>query len=214
LCQSLDTQTERDWEHLVVVDAPAEVLTGEQRRTRDAITSHPNRSISYCDQRHKNYGHSCRHRLWEKATAEYILYVDDDDYFARPDALMELNRVSEPWAVFPILRHGEIFLQLPPGIGNTGTGMFMHRREIGRWPDSDSYQADGCFVEELRRKFPYHVLHCAPLVIQPRSSAGVSNVETWIGDKLARLASQWIRRRATPLSFNAGTNLEGDKSRL
>jgi hypothetical protein len=121
------------------------------------------------------------------------LYLDDDDYLADKDVLRALDSVNEPWAVFPVLRYGKVFFNLPPGCQKTGTGMFIHKRELGRWPDSDSYDADGSFVEELRQRYPYQVLGSRPMVIQPKSSAGISNAESWFGDKLAKLALFWMK---------------------
>jgi glycosyltransferase involved in cell wall biosynthesis len=196
LCESIDNQIHSDWEHLVVIDMPRDKMGRDQRRIIASIPARENRPFFYCDTRHNNYGHTCRHQIWEHAIGDYILYVDDDDYLAHKDVLRMLDSVAEPWAVFPILRYGERFLNLPPGISRTGTGMFIHKRGIGRWPDSDSYETDGLFVEELREKYAYQVLDCGPLVIQPRTSCGVSNAESWFGNKVAGLVSRWLQYRA------------------
>jgi len=192
LCESIDSQTQVDWEHLVVVDMPRKNMTADKRKVIAAIPPQAKRSFSYCDKKHNNYGHTCRHQIWEHAKGDYILYVDDDDYLADKDVLRTLDSVTEPWAVFPALRNGDAFFHLPPGIGRTGTGMFLHRKDIGRWPDLDSYEADGSFVEELRQKYPYQVLNSRPLVVQPKSSCGVPNAETWLGGKLAKLVARWL----------------------
>ena len=195
LCGSIDTQTQADWEHLVVVDMPRGSLTKSQREIIASIPSVQNRSFFYCDRRHNNYGHTCRHQIWEHIKGDYILYLDDDDYFADSIGLKALDSVTEPWAVFPVLRHGKLFFNLPPGVGNTGTGMFIHKKEIGRWPDSDSYEADGTFIEELRQRYQYQVVNSGPLVIQPKSSCGVANAESWLGHKVASLRLRWISYR-------------------
>lgn len=195
LCGSIDCQTQTDWEHLVVIDVPGDQMTKTQRDIIASLPLRKNRSYSYCDRRHNNYGHSCRHDVWERSKGDYIFYVDDDDYLADTDVLRELDSVNEPWAIFPVLRHRKLFFNLPPGYQKTGTGMFIHKREIGRWPDSDSYDADGSFVEELKRRFAYQVVTSRPLVIQPKSSAGISNAENWSGDKLAKLAICWLKFR-------------------
>jgi hypothetical protein len=190
LCGSIDEQTQSDWEHLIVVDMPRDRMTKNQRQIVASIPQRKNRSYTYCDRRHKNYGHTCRHEIWERAQADYIFYLDDDDYLADRDVLKELDCVAEPWAVFPVLRHGNVFFNLPPGIGNTGTGMFIHRREFGRWPDSDLYEADGSFVEEMVQKYNYQVVNSRPLVVQPQSSYGIWNAESWFGEKIARFAAR------------------------
>ena len=186
LCRSIDSQTQSDWEHLVVFDIPGDRLTKDQRQVVTCIPSKQNRSYFYCDRKHNNYGHTCRHQIWEHAKGDYILYLDDDDYFADRDALKELDSVTEPWAVFPVLRHGKVFFNLPPGVSKTGTGMFIHKREIGRWPDSELYDADGSFVEELKQKYKYQVVGSRPVVVQPKTSFGISNPESWFGEMLMK----------------------------
>ena len=195
LCGSIDSQTQSDWEHLVVIDIPRHNMGRDQREVLGSISSRDNRSYFYCDRKHNNYGHTCRHQVWERAKGDYILYVDDDDYLADKDVLRALDSVTKPWAVFPVLRYGEVFFNLPPGYGKTGTGMFIHKREIGRWPDSDSYETDGSFVEELRQRYDYQVVDSRPMVILPKSSCGISNAENWSGDKLAKLAIRWHHYR-------------------
>lgn len=195
LCASVDNQTQRDWEHVVVIDMPRQRMTKVQREILAQISPRSNRSYTYCDRKHNNYGHTCRNRAWEQANGDYIMYLDDDDFFAHEGALRILDSVTHPWAVFPVLRHGKLFFNLPPGIGNTGTGMFIHRREIGRWPDSDAYEADGVFAEKLKRGYPYQVIDSAPLVIQPNSSCGVPNAESWLGHRLANLRLRWLTYR-------------------
>jgi hypothetical protein len=123
------------------------------------------------------------------------LYIDDDDYLADRVALRVLDSVTEAWAVFPILRHGKVFFNLPPGSRKTGTGMFIHRREIGRWPDSDLYEADGMFVEELKEGYKYQIVDSGPVVIQPKSSFGVANTGSWFGGVLIKQISLWRRIR-------------------
>jgi hypothetical protein len=191
----MDSQTQSDWEHLIVVDMPSDSLTKDHRKVLASIPSKQNRSHFYCDKKHSNYGHTCRHQIWGHAKGDYILYIDDDDYFADRGSLGVLDSVTEPWAVFPILRHGRVFFNLPPGLEKTGTGMFMHRKEIGRWPDSDLYEADGLFVEELKQRHKYQVVDSMPVVVQPKSSFGISNTESWFGEMLMRRVSLWLRIR-------------------
>lgn len=195
LCASIDSQTQSDWEHLIIVDIPHDSLTKDHRQVIASIPSKQNRSCFYCDRKHSNYGHTCRHQIWEHARGDYILYVDDDDYFADRDALKVLDSVTEPWAVFPVLRHGEVFFNLPPGLSRTGTGMFIHKREIGRWPDSNLYEADGAFVEELKQSYRYQVVDTRPVVVLPKNSYGISNTESWFGNMLMKWLILWLRIR-------------------
>lgn len=64
--------------------------------------------------------------------------------------------------------------------------MFMHRKEIGRWPDSDLYEADGSFVEELKQRHKYQVVDSRSVVVQAKSSFEISNTESWFGEMLMR----------------------------
>jgi glycosyltransferase involved in cell wall biosynthesis len=192
LCESLDRQTNTDWEHLVVVDRPRATITKAEEEVINSIPERANRSLFYCDKTHKNYGHTCRHQAWDHVKGEYILYVDDDDYFADSAVLETLEHVTQSWAVFTVLRQGQRFLRLPPGRSRTGTGMFVHKKEIGRWPDLDSYEADGEFVDELTRRHSYQVLDSRPLVVLPSQGCGLANTETAWGKIRAILTSQWI----------------------
>jgi glycosyltransferase involved in cell wall biosynthesis len=196
LCKSIDRQIQSDWEHLVIVDIPREDITKKESRIIASIPSKVNRSYFYCNKRHDNYGHSCRHHAWGHAKGDYILYVDDDDYLADDNVLKTLNSVTEPWAVFPVRRHGKLFFHLPPGSCKTGTGMFIHKKEIGRWPDSDSYTADGSFVDGLMQKYPYQILNSRPLVVLPKSSVGKSDAESGIRGSVANLLGRLLRYSA------------------
>jgi glycosyltransferase involved in cell wall biosynthesis len=195
LCESIDAQNQPSWEHLVAVDVPESELTADQTEMMASIPVRSNRSFFYCDKRHKNYGNTCRRKVSEHAQGDYIFYVDDDDYLADDGVLKTLDSVTQLWAVFPILRHGKVCFNLPPRIGNTGTAMFIHQREIGRWPKTDVYEADGLLVEDLRQKYPYQVLKSRPLVIMPTSSCGIANAESWTGSKLAKLRQRWLQYR-------------------
>lgn len=197
LCESIDGQTYEGWEHLVMVDLPAEQMTTAQNKVLKSLRPSTNRLLLHCDEAHKNYGNSCRHQAWSHVKGEYVLYVDDDDYLADDNVLETLVSVTELWAVFPVHRYGARFLRLPPGKFKTGTGMFIHRKETGRWPDLTSYEADTLFAEELVQKYPYQVLESRPLVVLPRSSCGLPNADTLLGGALATLVSQWFYYRKT-----------------
>ena len=85
--------------------------------------------------------------------------------------------------------------------------MFIHRKEIGRWPALDSYEADGCFVEELTRQHSYQVVDSRPLVFLPKSSCGVPNAETRMGGILAKLTTSWLyRKKQVRLKLFGGRN--------
>jgi glycosyltransferase involved in cell wall biosynthesis len=179
LCASIAKQTEKDWEHLIVVDSPYEQLTPEQFDVFKVVAQsdravYLKTTFSFCNKRHNNYGHTCRHNAWELVKGEYIFYVDDDDYFAYEGVLTALNLVTKPWAIFPVMHYGSYFFNDPPGMCKTGTGMFIHKPFTGHWPDSDEYEADGRFIEKLKETYEYDSLVSVPvMVIQEKASKGL-----------------------------------------
>lgn len=172
LCESIDAQTEKDYEHVVIVDMPFMSVNDEQGELLQSIAQDPRRVIYHCVRRHNNYGHTCRHNVHRVLIGEYVFYVDDDDYLADDNVLTTLNMVHKDWAIFPVMHYGSYFFNDPPGLCKTGTGMFIHKKEIGRWPDDNSYEADGHFVETLRN-YPYDALSVVPMVIQEKASRGI-----------------------------------------
>jgi glycosyltransferase involved in cell wall biosynthesis len=170
-------------------------MAADQTAIIASIPPKVSRAYYYCEKQHHNYGHTCRHEAWKNAKGDYVFYIDDDDFLADRNVLKTLDSVTESWAVFPVLRHGRKFFHLPPRKDGTGTGMFIHRREIGKWPDSGAYEADGLFVEALKQQYPYQVVDSRPLVIQPTSNFGKSNRETWLDGELGNFVILWQRFR-------------------
>jgi glycosyltransferase involved in cell wall biosynthesis len=195
LCDSIDAQTNGDWEHIIMVDVPL-VVNKEKRAIVESVSGDPRRQVFRCGKNHRDYGNTCRWNAWSQAQGDYILYLDDDDYYADDKVLETLDQVKAPWAIFPCQRCGEYWLQDPPGMLKTGSNMFMHRREIGRYPceahcdehkeiidhlkkihPHDSmhdhlYAADGMLVEHLKKTHPYEVISGRPLTIYERANRG------------------------------------------
>jgi glycosyltransferase involved in cell wall biosynthesis len=171
-CESIGRQTNGDWQHVVVVDLPA----SEYCHRLHELTSldDPRRVFAFCGERHNDFGNTCRRSAWELAQGEYVLYLDDDDHLADDGVFRELERVTYPWAVFPALRHGERFFNLPPGLNRTGTAMFIAKREICQFiKGKNEYAADGLLVERLAANFPYQALEQSrPLCVIPESHYG------------------------------------------
>lgn len=158
-CESVNLQSCADWEHIVMVDRDGDA---------PAAIYHPQRRIIHCARDHKNYGNTCRHRAWEYATGDYILYLDDDNYFADNDVLESLKVTSKAWAIFPIVKmyYGGLYFHCPPMRGFTDAGQMLIRREIGRYPDISDYDADGQLAEKLRQ-YPMDALLGRPLMVKP-----------------------------------------------
>ena len=177
LCDSIDMQTNDSWEHIIMVDKPEHMLTGEDSRLLEDVMQpmRGRRRIHFCDKRHKNFGNTCRRNAFELAQGEYICQIDDDDYYADADSLKTLEQVTETWAIYPVLARGTRCHRNPPGIGLTGSAMFIYRRETGiRFSDNEHYAADGEVVEELKKKYKYQSLDRErELVIYPWANHGM-----------------------------------------
>jgi len=178
-----------------MIDIPL-VVNPAKRMIIESIPRDPRRRFIRCGRAHKDFGNTCRWNAWAHARGEYILYLDDDDYYADDKVLETLEQVTQPWAIFPCMRNGEIWLKDPPGLMRTGSNMFMHRRELGRYPcethceehrdilahlkeihPHDSmhehlYAADGMLVEYLRNRHPYQVVTGRPLTIYEHANRG------------------------------------------
>lgn len=169
LCASIDAQTCNDWEHLVIVDTVIDPAAEQMLRR----IQHPQRKVSHCSRPHRNYGNTCRHAAGLRAQGEYVFYLDDDNYLADANVLHDLESVTAPWAIFPILLEGRRFFNDPPGFRRTDTANLVVQRTLGTWPDIAAYEADGILVERLRRDYPYQALpDWRPLVVMPRNNFG------------------------------------------
>ena len=146
--ESVRTQTYTEWEHIVMVDLP----------------------------RTNNYGNSPRHNGWKRASGDYCIYLDDDNYFADANALQRVADalVSRPdWAIFPIMRHGLWFFNDPPGNCRTDTANMVIGRDISQWPDGPEYTMDGLFCDQLKAKYPYAAFpKVAPIIVMETSGRG------------------------------------------
>jgi glycosyltransferase involved in cell wall biosynthesis len=169
--QSVNDQTLRDWQHIIMLDV-AEVNEAMFRAVH-----HPQRIVIQCDYPHRNFGNTCRHLAWQYVQGEWTLCLDDDNFLADKDTLKDLSEIlvhiSEPWTLWPILRHGKRFFNDPPGNCHTDTANMIVRTEMARWPDGPEYTMDGIFCEQLKAKYPYVAFpNFRPIVVMERSSEG------------------------------------------
>jgi glycosyltransferase involved in cell wall biosynthesis len=180
-CESVNEQSSSDWEHLVAVDVPL-IVNPEARSIIESIPKDSRRRFVRCGLRHNDYGNTCRHNLWDIAKGDYILYLDDDNFLAHPDALASLDKVVEDWAIFPMQRMGERFYCNPPEWGKTDTANFLIRREHARWPNirseigsfgmNSAYCADWKLVESLKNRTCQALPELEPVVVMERSNRG------------------------------------------
>jgi hypothetical protein len=188
-CRSLDTQSYRHWQHLVMVDKPESALTAEEKR-RLAGLCDPRRDIRYCAEPHHDFGNTCRWNAWDFVTGDYVLYLDDDDYHVSETLAVlaqEIAALPSPpiWGIFPILRHGRLFFNVPPGHSLTCSNQFFHRPRVDgrelRYPQA-GYCADGTFIDSLRESYPYaRIDPGGPLAVVERSHFGAREIVMRLG---------------------------------
>lgn len=168
-CESVDSQSYDSWEHLIAFDGiPNYPLNyGDVKR----------RFLSFRETR--KWGNYQRRAAWKYATGEYIWHVDDDNRIAHPDALKEMAQHLElagnpAWALFPISRHGSIFLMEPPGMCRTDTMNMVIKREFAQWPETEAREADGMLADQLIASHPYVAFpDCTAIGIMEHSSNGI-----------------------------------------
>ncbi len=174
LFRSLEKQSFLDWEHIVVHDRELPQFSTLQPFYESAW---PRVHIE-CGARHNDYGNTCRNAAWEYATGTYLVYGDDDNKFADKDALQRIHdclaAAGEPnVGIFPIMRHGVRFFNLPPRLCFFDTANMVVKREIGQWPAGPEYVMDGLFIERLVAEYSYVAFpECAPTICVPVSSEG------------------------------------------
>ncbi len=159
LCRSIEEQTDPSWQHIVMVD------TRKRDETMLRSIQHPQRLIIHCERPHKDTGNTCRRAAWEVADGDYLLYIDDDNFFHDPLVFETLRFVTEPVALFPLLFQGEQGPVTPFKIGASDGNQLLVKREIGRWPDLKTNDVDGIFILDLTTNHPYELYEERPLVV-------------------------------------------------
>jgi glycosyltransferase involved in cell wall biosynthesis len=172
LADSIFSQTDTSWEWLIAVDVPL-VVFPEKKQLIEELAKDPRVHVHRCGVQHRNYGNTCRNQAHDRAKGDYLYFIDDDDYLADAEALRTLQQVTADWAIFPIMRCGHLWFCEPPGMGRTGSGMFIYKRALGvRYPDVPDYSADGTLAEQLL-KYPYQALRDErPLMIYEQRGVG------------------------------------------
>jgi hypothetical protein len=173
-CKSLERQTYSNWFHIVANDLAQPDMQHYNR------LAHPQRRLLCCAEHHGCAGNYCRHNAWEFTQGfDYLCWLDDDNRMERADALADIAKALEDagrpdWAIFPIMRYGQIFFNDPPGLCMSDSANLVVKREIGQWPAMDDYCADGHKIEQLKRDYPAYKAfpNIAPIINVPVSSQG------------------------------------------
>lgn len=171
-CQSIDKQLCDclEIEHIIIHDGPKQP---EFEELEKAFNS-DHRKIYYTKERYGKYGDGPRKEAWQYATGDYILYIDDDDWYINNTFKviqdhLELTDNKPIWGVFPAQRMGETFFNLPPAASMTVSCQHFHMRidpdgNPITWVDGD-YGVDGEWLEGMKQKYPdYMVIEGKPLV--------------------------------------------------
>ena len=174
LCQTLENQTARIWEHIVVHDRER---SDSSRRVTYFEGNWPRIHVE-CGVRHNDGGNTCRSTGLSMARGEWVWFADDDNFVAHERALEEMAEVlsvlpsETKWALFPIVRLGQPFYTDPPRSCHVDTMNFVLRREIAYWPQTDAYGTDGILVDDLiARKVTYAAFpNFRPIGVIPKIS--------------------------------------------
>lgn len=166
-------QTHQDWEHVIFVD-------GEYIESEPFDSIKMENRVVRCDGKmYGNFGNTPRHKAWNHATGDYVIFLDDDNHFTHPQALSDIEiclmSCNEPdWAIFPIIRFGQRFFSDNPGVCHTDSANMVIRREIGQWPNRDEYTLDGIFAEQLKAKYAFATFpKCNPIITVPVQGKGL-----------------------------------------
>ena len=195
-CKSVDSQSFAGWQHIVMVDRTKVDLT------LVAAIRHPRRSVVQCPKAHHDFGNTCRHNAWERATGEYCLMLDDDNFLTDDHILADIVtslQQGPDWALFPILRRGERFFHDPPGLKRTDTANAVVRKELARWPKVADYAADALWIEGLKAHAYQAFPTFRPIVNVPVQSKGRISPRRWyVTGKVARTWNTIKRRYCSP----------------
>lgn len=143
--------------------------------------SRPGRQINFCGVHHHDFGNTCRFNAWERAQGEYLLYLDDDDYYADADALKRLDTAipkGAVWGSYPVEAYGAHYYKRPAQTGNVFGAQLFHQKVYDGWqirfPAEPIYSADGLLADNLHGIGAPHTAlpELRPLVVIPKASHG------------------------------------------
>lgn len=179
--KSVLSQTFTDYEHLIVVDR-AETVPPDNPDLHNEHTRY-----IMCGMGHNDYGNTPRNHAGNGALGEYICYLDDDDYYIDCNVLNGIMRRMEDggwpiWGILPLKfvfedGNSRVMIGTPVQRGNCGTGHIVHKREVNgeqvRFPARPEYDADGYFVEDMKKRYGDPLqLGSEPLIVVNGASRG------------------------------------------
>jgi glycosyltransferase involved in cell wall biosynthesis len=157
ILNSLMVQTNPNWKAHVIIDG----MTNEYKHVKDMYQDEPRVRFSHIEGPNKDWGHTARNYGLDNATEDWIVMTGDDNYYTPVfvDEFLKYNSVREAIFVYCDLVHNLAFggyqvIKSIPKKGAIDIGNFMVRKDkIGDLRlNTESYEADGEFVESFLRK--------------------------------------------------------------
>lgn len=164
-------------EHIIIVDDP---------HIQPLVPAKTYRTVYNLANKSNNYGNTPKHIGWEHATGDFMMYLDDDDYFIfRGNNIQDLYKNMEDsktkgllWGTFPAMRMGEYWNNQPPMPGRTMSNQFYHAKydkdeKPIRFPNEEGYAKDGEFIDGLQESYAFNILYGEPIVEVPQIGQGL-----------------------------------------
>ena len=167
--RTVQTQTYRNWEHIVCSDGP------EESNVKTIIAQLGDVRRTYCatGQHFGGYGAAVRQFVMDwHAKGKYYVFLDDDnilmpDYLEKMVGALESSTQGEKFAICKILHFGPLrqdvgvapmYLRGEPKLCFIDTLQIIIEAEAMKqvgWVNKEHYCADGYTYEELGRRFKY-----------------------------------------------------------
>ena len=159
---SLKAQTNPDWMATVVIDDNG--YFGHENainiiRELNA-TGIPKIQYFLSGKRYNDWGHTPRELGKQASTANYICMGGDDNYYT-PNFVEELYKATgdKPGMVYWDMVHSHYdysYFKCSPNFNQIDMGAFATRVDLAQQiPLGTEYAADGLFIEEFKKRFPY-----------------------------------------------------------
>lgn len=158
-CESIETQSHKDWEHIVIVDGRDNVF---DKLSMIKELRHSQRKFIVLSESDNSYGHTPRRIAWDTATGYYIMYLDDDDVYIN-DTMAKLNEFIleknfPEWIVYPCSYKGKRLLPDKPEIGNITSIQHAHSKYDNKgkpikWDAGKEYGDDGNWAIKMYEKY-------------------------------------------------------------
>lgn len=176
LCDLIDEANKElgNIQHLVMIDK--EVITEEDNKLLESIDNRYREMIRVHKTKLGNdFGNTARKVAYPFIKGKYCINIDDDmdlpinDLFNRFCELLVMKKESHDLIIFPALRNGVRFFNIPAGKCKTVSCQYFYKPVIKKkkmiWKEGTEYTLDGDFLEEIMEiTTPYYWDSEQPLV--------------------------------------------------